>query len=339
MYNVNTKEHQLRDELIHIFSKSEHFDVISEPEGIYPNGKRLRPDFGFYFRDLFFVVEVKDDDTKHFEIKDLYRQAINYKHTVFNGKMPNFVFIVTTSLLKGDQQLLSNKEYPIKPLGFLLGIGQIHATRNGKIRVVSGSSTHALYNKKNEQWELLDFSNLPNLVIGTKTSSNKLNNKESLRVSQNLASKSKQIWNGLSRSNYSNDNSFVSLRVENFPLPECKECRKTMQKHENKSVEFFFCPHYCKDSIIFERIGCKHDNLRTTRHRIKCGTFQIRMQCIDCGELIGRPIAKSKIAEERDSLPLANDFMPSKEDKDAILKKNDSMCEKIRTRYNKKTLP
>jgi len=168
------KEEIIKEKLIKLLSND--FEIIEKISGLNFYGKEVRPDFAFKFKDSngFFVVEIKDDATKNFHLTELLRQAITYKHSIYNGLIPNYCFVTTYGMLKGNFNYFTSSE--MFGLAYKLGIGRIYLTRGNKIQIGVGSQIYYKYDIKTCESEF-NFQKLSSIVVGTKAKSNRIDNK------------------------------------------------------------------------------------------------------------------------------------------------------------------
>jgi len=168
------KEKIIKEKLIKLLSND--FEIIEKISGLNFYGKEIRPDFAFKFKDSngFFVVEIKDDTTKNFDLTELLRQAITYKHSVYNGLIPNYCFVTTYEMLKGNFN--TSKSAEMFGLSYKLGIGRIYLTDGNKIQIGVGSQIYYKYDIQSGDSEF-NFQNLSSITVGTNAKSNRVENK------------------------------------------------------------------------------------------------------------------------------------------------------------------
>ena len=179
-------EKLIKKKLIDIFSKD--FDIIEKIQGESFYGKKVRPDLGLRLKghNALFLVEIKDDTTKNFQLSHLLRQAITYKFAKYNNEIPLYCFVVTASMIIGKFNIPIYQD--LFGLANRLGIGRISIHKRNYIQASSemlelAIGGNILYKyHMNTKYSLIDFKKMPSIMIGTKSSSNKI--KHSLKPKQ-----------------------------------------------------------------------------------------------------------------------------------------------------------
>jgi len=164
----------IKEKLISIFEKE--FNIDPNPVGIHFLGKEVRPDFAFYVDNLFLIVEIKDDTAKNFDLNELLRQSINYRHSLYgkDKRCPDFCFATTTSWLTDYFEAADIIQGPVIGLAAKLGVGQIiYNSNRKKVKIKLGSKMFATYDPSQMEWEY-DFLDPPSTMIGTKAKSNRI---------------------------------------------------------------------------------------------------------------------------------------------------------------------
>ncbi len=169
----------IKTKLVNILKND--FQIIENLVGISFDGKEVRPDLGLKMNNLLFVVEIKDDTAKNFDLAQLLRQSINYKYSKYNGIIPTYCFITTTLLLKlstlshqDDTMDIAVQNGRMMGLANKLGIGTIKYRKSeNSVQVQIGSRILYKRNILTQESEF-DFVNLVHLKIGTNSKSNRI---------------------------------------------------------------------------------------------------------------------------------------------------------------------
>lgn len=152
---------------------SKDFNVIKGAESLHFSGKKIRPDILLNLKnsDILIVIELKDDTSKNYNSNELLRQAIDYKHSKYDGKIPDFVFVTTTKLMDGNGAF-SVAEGRAFGLAAKLGVGHIYISNSKQLRFKVGSRKPYTLDIPTGD-VVIDFTRLK-LIVGTKAKSNKV---------------------------------------------------------------------------------------------------------------------------------------------------------------------
>lgn len=171
------KESDIKKRLVRLLGSE--FEILDPIKGVAICTKQVRPDFGFKVcysetETLFFVVEIKDDSAKNFNLSDLLRQAITYKFSQFQkGLIPDYVFVTTYGWLKEPKYYRYENCSQVLGLSNKLGIGVICLSQDNSIQFKIGSQI--LFEYKIDFGEFhWSLEKRRKLMIGTKSNTNKI---------------------------------------------------------------------------------------------------------------------------------------------------------------------
>jgi len=172
--SIMATEKIIKTKLIKLFRND--FNVIENIKGLSFYNKEVRPDLALKFNNLLFVIEIKDDTKKNFNLSHLLRQAINYKNATYNNAVPQFAFIATSNMLKiGKQAIYGGETSKMIGLANKLGVGEIFYRKSKNIISINLGS-QILYEINTTTLESsFNFNSMPKLKIGTNAKSNRIN--------------------------------------------------------------------------------------------------------------------------------------------------------------------
>lgn len=164
-------EKLLKEKLLSYIYKD--FEVLKSAKGEHFFGSGVRPDLvlELKYSDILIVIELKNDYSKSYNSNELLRQAINYKHSKYDGKIPDFVFISTTKLMEGKGGF-SIAEGRALGLAYKLGVGVIEMYKEKELRFKIGNEK--IYTQNILTGEIYFDFTPRQLIVGTKAKSNRV---------------------------------------------------------------------------------------------------------------------------------------------------------------------